>query len=87
VSKKKSEIQILKEHKVPLTEGERALVALKKAVWHRGPYGGETPAVWKSKNPETGKVTYVTNTHRAYRTKSSIHGAVSDFHRFIKSTA
>lgn len=83
----KSEMDTLKKNKVPLIDEERAEVMKKKAVWHHGPNGEETPAVWKSKNKKTGKVTYVTNTHRAYQTRPTLKGAISIYHSFIKGTA
>ena len=58
-----------------------------KAVWHNGPHGEEQAAVWKSVNKNTGKTTYVTNTHRAYNTASTLRGAIGRFHKFIKGTA
>ena len=51
--KRKNEITLLKERRVPLTPEERKLVMESKAVWHHGPNGEETPAVWKSKHPQT----------------------------------
>ena len=58
----------------------------KKAVWHRGPGGQESPAVWKSVD-KNGKTTYVTHTHRVYNTARTLKGAIGRYHRFIKSTA
>ncbi len=82
----KSEFQKLKENKVRLTSEERKMCMDRKAVWH---FNGEgpSPAVWKSKDPKTGKITYVTNTNRAYNTAPTMKGAIGKFHRFIKSTA
>ena len=76
----------LKKSKVPLTPEERAEVMKRKAVWHHGPNGEETPAVWKSVDKK-GKTTYVTNTHRAYNTAPTLKGAINRYHKFIKSTA
>ena len=77
----------LQKYKVPLTDEERSLVMKRKAVWHHGPNGEATPAVWKSVNPKTGKTTYVTNTHRAMNTAPSIKGAIGRYHTFISKTA
>ena len=85
-TKKKSEIRKLKDNRVKLDPAERAEVMKRGAVWHHGPNGEETPAVWKSKNPKTGKVTYVCNTHRAYQAKPTLKGAINAF-KFIKTTA
>jgi len=75
-------MQKLKNNKIPLTPEERKEVLIKKAVWNNG-----DAAVWKSKDPKTGKITYVTNTHRAYNIAPTLKGAIERFHKFIKSTA
>lgn len=82
-----SEFKDLQKNKQPLTAEERKIVMDKKAVWHHGPDGAPSPAVWKSVNPKTKKVTYVTHTHRAYNTAPTLKGAIGRFHSFIKSTA
>ena len=84
---KKSHFKVLQNNKVPLTEEERSEVMRRKAVWHHGPNGEETPAVWKSVNKKTGKVAYVTNTHRAFNERPTLAGAISRYHKFIKGTA
>ena len=76
----------LKTNKVPLTPEERSLVMERKAVWHHGPHGEETSAVWKSID-KNGKVTYITNTHRAMNSTSTLKGAIARYHNFIKGTA
>jgi hypothetical protein len=81
------EYHSLKKHKVALDPEEREACLKAKAVWHHGPNGEETPAVWKSKNPKTGEVTYITDTHRAWNKASTLKGAISRYHKFIKSTA
>ncbi len=86
LSEAKSEFEKLKDNKMPLTDEERAEVMKKKAVWHNGPNGTENAAVWKSKD-KNGKITYVTHTHRAYETASTLKGAISKFHNVIKATA
>ena len=83
---KKSTMEVLKENKVPLTDEERDICLKEKAVWHHGPNGEESPAVWKSKNSK-GDITYVTNTHRAYQTSPTLKGCIKKYHDFIKSTA
>ncbi len=83
----KSEFEKLKDNKIPLEDEERALVMKSKAVWHFGNKGEPSPAVWKSKNPNTGKVTFITNTHRAFNTASTVKGAIRRYHTFIKGTA
>lgn len=86
ISEKKNEFDKLKDNKVKLTDEERAEVMKKKAVWHQGKNGAESPAVWKSKD-DKGKITYVTHTHRAYDTASTVGGAIKKYHDFIKDTA
>lgn len=76
---------ILHKNKMKLTEEERTLVMTKKAVWHHGPNGEETPAVWKSMIE--GKAFYVTNTHRAFNVAPTVEGAINRYHKFIKLTA
>lgn len=84
---KKSSFAILQKNKVPLTPEERSLVMKRKAVWHHGPNGEETPAVWKSVNPKTKKTMYISHTHRAYQSKNSLKAAINKYHSFIKGTA
>jgi hypothetical protein len=86
-SKPKSKYERLKANRAPLTPEERALVMKRKAIWHHGPNGAPSPAVWKSVSRRTGKVTYVTNTHRAYNTRPTVRGAIDRYHKFIKGTA
>ena len=74
------------KNRVPLTDEERKQVMDSKAVWHHGPDGAASPAVWKSVNKE-GKATFITNTHRAWNKSPSIKGAIGRYHSFIKSTA
>lgn len=85
--KRKSEFENLKDNKVPLTDEERKKVMDADAVWHFSPGNKPSPAVWKSKHPKTGKITYVTNTHRAYNTAPTLKGAIGRYHKFIKGTA
>ena len=82
----KNEFKKLQDCKVALSKEERAECMDRKAVWHHGPNGGPSPAVWKSVNKD-GKSTFVTNTHRAYNTASTMKGAIKRFHDFIKGTA
>ncbi len=81
-----SEMENFKKNKKPLTPEERDEVMKAKAVWHHGPHGEATPAVWKSINTQ-GKVTYLTNTHRAAASAPTVKGAISKYHSFIKGTA
>lgn len=85
-AKPKATFQIYKQNKTPLTPEERAQVMKAKAVWHMGPNGAASPAVWKTTNSQ-GKTMYVTHTHRAYNDAPTLKGAINRFHSFIKSTA
>jgi hypothetical protein len=84
---RKSSFKVLKDNRVPLTEVEKAKVMSANAVWHHGPNGERTPAVWKSVSKKTGKTTYISSTHRAYQSHPSVEGAIGIFHKFIKGTA
>ncbi len=87
MTKRRSSYQVLNDNRVPLSREERSLVMERDAVWHHGPNGEKTPAVWKSVNPSTKKTTFVTNTHRAYNKAPTIKGAIGRYHKFIKGTA
>jgi len=75
--------------RVPLTPEERKKVMKSKAVWnfHFGRDGKrkKTPAV--SKAVINGKTWFETHTHRALNYAKSLKGAISRYHKFIKSTA
>lgn len=81
-----SEMEILKKNKVPLTDDERKEVMKRKAVWHHGKNGEETPAVWKSENSK-GDMKYVTNTHRLYQVRDTLKGAINAYHSVVKQSA
>jgi hypothetical protein len=83
---KKTHFEILKKNKVKLTDEERDSVMKGKAVWHHGPDGAESPAVWKSVNRE-GKNTFVASTHRCYKTASTVKGAIHHYHNGVKQSA
>lgn len=74
----------LRKNQVPLTDEERKLVMDRGAVWHGGPNGEETAAVWKAKYKNGFK--YICNTHRAAAIKDSLKAAINSY-RFIKTTA
>ena len=74
----------LKKNKTPLTDEERTEVMKRGAVWHHGPNGEKTPAVWKA--VVKGKTWYCCNTHRAIQIKPTLKGAIKAF-EFIKTTA
>ncbi len=75
----------LEKNKVKLSDDERAEVMRRKAVWHHGPQGEASPAVWKA--VIKGVAWFVTNTHRAFNVRPTLAGAISRYHKFIKSTA
>lgn len=88
------EYERLKENKIPLTDEERKEVFAKDAVWHYAystdPNTGrrvkKISAIWKSKD-KNGKITYITNTHRAWNKANSLSAIINKYHKFIKSTA
>ena len=86
ITEAKGEFAKLEANKKPLSADEHTECIKKRAVWHHGPHGGETPAVWKSV-AKNGKTTYVTNTHRAFNKASTMKGAIKKYHDFIKGTA
>ena len=79
------EFKTLKKNKKPLTDEERAEVMKSGATWNMGSGGKPSPAVWKA--VVDGKTWYVTNTHRAYNVRPTLKGAISRYHKFIKTTA
>lgn len=87
LNERKSHFEVLKKHKVPLTDEERQKCLDTDTVWNFSHLNKPTPAVWKSINPKTKKVTYVTNTHRAFNTAPTLKGAIRRYHDFIKGTA
>jgi len=81
-----SGFKVLQKNKIPLSDDERKECMAKKAVWHFNGENNPCPAVWKSVD-EDGTVTYVTNTHRAMASASTLKGAIGKYHNFIKGTA
>jgi len=84
---RKNSFKVLEDNKVPLTDEERKIVIDSDATWHHGKNGEPSPAVWKSVDKKTNKITYITNTHRAYNTATTLKGAINRYHKFIKGTA
>jgi len=82
-----SKFKALKKNEVPLTPEEHAEVMKRKATWNYSTESGPSSAVWKSVDKKTGKTTYITHTHRAYNTASTLKGAIGRYHSFIKGTA
>jgi len=78
-------IDTLKKNKKNLTDEERETVMKAKAIWHHGPKGEPSPAVWKSE--VDGETWFVTNTHRAFLAKKTLDSAINAFHDVIKNTA
>ena len=85
ITEKVSEFQKLKNAQVPLTPEERRACMDQKAVWHFNKKG-PSPAVWKAPDA-SGKMWYITNTHRAWQKRPTLKGAIHVFHNFIKGTA
>lgn len=93
--KQSSQFKELKKHKIPLTEDERKAIFKGRAIWHSGfsrdpnnkKLVRKISAVWKARDPRTGKVLFITNTHRAYNVSPTLTGIINRFHKFIKGTA
>lgn len=85
--KTKSPFEKMKDNKVPLTPEERTECMKAKAVWHQGPGGAASPAVWKSVHPDTKKVTYVSSTHRCYQQADTLKGAIAKYFSVVKDSA
>jgi len=83
--KRKSHFQVLKEHRIELTHEERKKVMDADAVWHHGPGGAPSPAVWKAVVDD--KTTFICHTHRAFQERNSLDAAIKIFHSFIKETS
>ena len=77
-------MKALKDNRIELDDAERKEVMRRGAVWHHGPKGKPSPAVWKSEI--RGKTYYVCNTHRAMAVKPTLKGAIRAFD-FIKTTS
>lgn len=75
---KKSEFEVLKDNKEPLTDEERKQVMDAGAIWHHGPRGKPSPAVWKSKDSK-GKTKFVCNTHRMYQVRDTLLAAIKSY--------
>lgn len=79
-------VDTLKKNAVKLTDEERSEVMSRKATWHHGPNGEETPAVRKAEIGD--KTWYWCGTHRAWSgAKPTLKGAINAYHKFVKSTA
>jgi hypothetical protein len=81
---RRPEMKTLKLNRVELDDDERKQVMRRGAVWHHGPKGKASPAVWKSE--VRGKTYFVCNTHRAAAVKPTLKGAIRAFD-FIKTTS
>jgi hypothetical protein len=76
----------LKKNQISLSVEERKIVMDSDAVWHHGPNGEATPAVWKSSDSKGNEV-FITNTHRAGAVEKTLKSAINKYHNFIKGTA
>lgn len=74
----------LQKGKIPLDPKERQAVMKAGAVWHHGPKGEATPAVWKS--VVKGKTWYCCHTHRAGICKPTLQAAIKAY-PWVESTA
>ena len=74
----------LKKNKKPLTPEEREEVMKAGAVWHHGPDGKASPAIWKS--VVGGKTWFSCHTHRCYQVRPTLKSAIKAFD-YVKTTA
>ncbi len=82
---KKSSFEILQKNKLALSDQERGEAMKAGAVWHHGPNGEETCAIWKGKDSQ-GKEWYVCNTHRCYQKAPTLKGAIKNY-EFVQTTS
>jgi hypothetical protein len=82
--KKEPSYETLEKNKKQLTKEERKKVMDAGAVWHHGPNGEETPAVWKSE--VDGKTYFVCATHRCCAIRNSLDASINSYD-FIESTS
>lgn len=80
------DIKDVKKRKIPLEPTERKKAMDAGAVWHHGPNGKETCAIWKSKKAN-GDIIYGCNTHRLWQYANTLDGAIKKFHDVVKDTA
>jgi hypothetical protein len=74
---KTPEFKILKKHRIQLDDDERAKVMKAGAIWHHGPNGEPSPAIWKSKI--NGKIWYICNTHRCMAAKTTLDAILKEW--------
>lgn len=78
-------LDAIKKNKVALTDEERKKVMDAGAIWHHGPNGEPSPAVWKGTDGK-GKMWYVCNTHRCFAAEDTLAKAIKKYDR-IETTA
>jgi len=71
-------LETLKKNKVVLSDEERTKVMDAGAIWHHGPNGAPSPAIWKGKDSK-GKMWYACNTHRACAIEDSLSKAIKEY--------
>ena len=79
------ELKTLKDNKVKLEPEEREEAIKAGAVWHHGPNGEPTCAIWKA--VVNGKTWYGCNTHRCYQVKSTLKAAIRAYHDVVEPSA
>lgn len=82
---KKSQMEILKDNKIALTDEERKEAMDADCVWNFSHLSSPSCAIWKSKD-SSGKIWYLCNTHRCAMKSPTLKGAIKNFD-FVKTTA
>jgi hypothetical protein len=78
-------LDVLKKHKVKLTDEERTQAMDAGAVWKPCNHDGPVCAIWKS--VVNGRSWYGCNTHRLYAARPTLKGAIRAFHDNVEPSS
>jgi hypothetical protein len=79
-----AELEELKRNRRPLSPSEKREAMAAGCVWHTGPGGKTSCAIWRS--VRGGKSVFVSNTSRCYRVSDTLKDAIKEF-EFVRSTS